>query len=92
MDAKNLDPTMASLNVTWNGTNGDLPDPVAYDTPQAQLLQMATESIRGGYIPGIPMDMAVDLEGFVVDRFPATGELPNRLFIRPKTPFGSSLT
>jgi len=83
-----MDPTMASLNVTWSGNNGDLPDPVAYDTPQAQILQMATEAIRGGYIPGIPMDLAVNLTDFVIDRFPATGELPNRLFLRPKTPFG----
>ena len=83
-----LDVTMARMNITWAGQNGDLPDPVAYDTPTAQLLQMAKESIRNGDVPGIPQDVNADLTDFVVDRFPATGELPNRVFIRSKTPFG----
>lgn len=79
---------MARLNVTYSGQNGDLPDPVAYDTPTVNLLQMAQEALRNGDIPGITADAAADLDGFVVDRFPATGALQNRIFIRAKTPFG----
>lgn len=90
--ADQMDATMARLNVTWNGANGDLPDPVAYDMPKEDLIRVAAEAIRGGYIPGIPMDLGVDLTDFEVDRFPATESLPNRLFLRPKTPFGFSLT
>lgn len=80
---------MARLNITWHGANGDLPDPVAYDATDAALKQMAEESIRGGYVPGIQEDQGVDLADFVVDRFPATQQVDsNRIFIRPKTPFG----
>lgn len=80
---------MARLNITWHGANGDLPDPVAYDSTDAALKQMAEESIRGGYVPGIQGDQGVDLSDFVVDRFPATEQVDsNRIFIRPKTPFG----
>lgn len=80
---------MARLNVTWAGANGDLPDAVPYDATDQHLKAMATEAIVGGYIPGIPADRAVNLTDFVVDRFPATAEIPqHRIFIRPKTPFG----
>jgi len=81
---------MAKLNITWHGANGDLPDLVAYDSTDAMLKQMAEESVRGGYVPGIQTDAGVDLADFVVDRFPATGDVVyNRIFIRPKTPFGA---
>jgi hypothetical protein len=80
---------MARLNITWHGANGDLPDPVPYDATDATLKQMAEESVRGGYVPGIQADQDVDLSDFVVDRFPATEQVDsNRIFIRPKTPFG----
>jgi len=84
-----MDNEMASLNVTWQGNNGDLPDPVPYDATDGDLKQMAAEAVRGGDIPGIPSDGAVDLNDFIVDRFPATEDVQsNRIFIRPKTPFG----
>jgi hypothetical protein len=80
---------LARLNVTWAGSNGDLPDPVPYDASDQLLKAMATEAICGGDIPGIPADRRVNLTDFVVDRFPATNEVPqHRIFIRPKTPFG----
>ncbi len=80
---------IARLNVTWAGANGELPDPVPYDATDNQLKAMATEAILTGGIPGIPADRTVDLRDFVVDRFPATPEVPHhRVFIRPKTPFG----
>ena len=78
----------ATLNVTWNGNNGDLPDMVSYDSSDADLKQVASEAIRTGYIPGVDTDPRVDLGDFVVDRFPARGDQPNRIFIRPKVPFG----
>ena len=78
------------LNVTFGGSNGELNDPVPYDADDATLRQMAEESIRGGYILGIQADPNADLTDFVVDRFPATVDVNyNRIFIRPKVPFGS---
>lgn len=80
---------MARLNITYNGQQGDLPDPVPYDSTDATLKQMATESVRDGYVPGIDAARA-DFTDFVVDRFPARADVPyNRLSLRPKTPFGN---
>jgi len=78
----------ARLNVTFGGQNGDYPDPVNYDSTDGDIKQVATEAIRTGYIPGIAADPTVNLQDFVVDRFPASNDLPPRLMLRPKTPFG----
>ena len=78
----------ARLNVTYNGQNGDYPDPVSFDLADGDVKQIITEAIQTGYIPGIdPVDNP-DLGDFVVDRFSATNDMPERLMIRPKTPFG----
>jgi len=79
---------MARLNVTFSGHNGDYPDEVNYDSTDAEIRQIATESVQTGYIPGIPASPDADFADFVVDRFPATEELPARIMLRPKTPFG----
>jgi hypothetical protein len=78
----------ALLNVTWQGQNGELAEPVPWDAADGDVKQMAAESIRAGNIAGIDADAAVNLQDFVVRRFDAKDDLPNRLVIRPKTPFG----
>lgn len=79
----------ARVNVTWNGQNGDLPDPVMFDATDADIKTWVTEALRNGSIPGIRADAQVDLRDFVVDRFAVTADIPYaRLMIRPKTPFG----
>lgn len=79
----------ARLNITWAGNNGDLPDPVPFDGADGDIKQMAAEAVRGGDILGIGADAGVNFNDFIVDRFQATEEVPyNRLFLRPKTPFG----
>ena len=80
--------TVARLNVTYGGSNGDLPDTVSYDATDEQIRTWAAEAVHGGSIPGINPDPNASFQDFVVDRFPATGELPARVMIRPKTPFG----
>jgi len=77
----------ARLNVTVNGQNGDYPDALRYDMTDGDVKQVATEAVRTGYIPGVTA-AEVNFQDFVVDRFPATNELPPRLMLRPKTPFG----
>lgn len=80
----------ARLNITWQGSNGDLPDPVTFDAADGDLFQWAAEAVRGGDVPGIPADPNVNLRDFVVRRFPATQDVPyNRIMIHPKTPFGT---
>ena len=78
----------ARLNVTWAGSNGDLPETVPFDCNDDEALRWAEEAVQQGSIPGIPADPNVSLEDFVVERFPAVGDLPPRLIVRPKTPFG----
>ena len=79
---------IAQLNITINRQNGDYPDPVSQDASDADIKQIAAEAIHTGYIPGIDADPDVNLTDFVVDRFPATDDLPPRLMVRPKVPFG----
>jgi hypothetical protein len=91
MDNNELVPTMAKLTITYGGQQGDLPDPVSYDATDGDLKQMAAESVRQGYVPGIDAVQNVDFTDFVVDRFPARNDVPfNRLSLRPKTPFGAA--
>ena len=80
----------ARVNVTYGGENGDLPDPVSVDATDADIRQMVTEAVRGGGVPGIAAQEP-DFTDFVVDRFPPKpeeGVEHNRVFLRPKTPFG----
>ena len=78
----------AQLNVTINGQNGNYPDPVGYDLDDEGIREIVKEGLLDGFIPGVDADPEADLADFVVDRFPATAELPPRIFLRPKTPFG----
>lgn len=80
----------AKVNVTWQGQNGDLPDPVSYDAADGDVRQWVTEAVRTGGIPGIRADAEANFQDFVVERFPATPDRPwNLIQIRPRTPFGS---
>lgn len=79
---------MALLNITWAGQNGDLKDEVEFDASDAQVLAWAQEAVVGGDVNGIDA-AAPDFTDFVVQRFSATGDLPARIFVRPKTPFGA---
>jgi len=80
---------MASLNITWAGSNGDLREPVPYDMSDAEVKQIAAEAVRSGSVLGIPADAAVDFTDFTVNRFNSTPDVQaNRLFLHPKTPVG----
>lgn len=80
----------ARVNVTWGGQNGDLTDPVPFDSADGDIKQWITEAVRTGTVPGIRADAAADFHDFVVDRFPATDVRPYKLIqLRPKTPFGA---
>jgi hypothetical protein len=78
----------ARVNITYSGNQGDLPDTVLYDSTDTQIRAWVTEAIRNGGVPGIPAMGNADFTDFVIDRFPATGDLHNRISVRPKTPFG----
>jgi len=83
-----MNDNQARVNVTFGGENGDLPDPVFFDASDADIKTWVTEAVVNGSIPGIPAARDADFTDFVVDRFAANAEQPNRIFVRPKTPFG----
>ena len=85
----------ARLNITHKGQNGDLPDPVNFESTNGDVLGWVTEAVQTGSVPGIDADPNANFRDYVVDRFPANAALPetdpahwNRLMVRPKTPFG----
>jgi hypothetical protein len=82
----------ARLNISYGGQNGDLPDPVSFDSTDGDVKAFAQEAVRNGSVPGINADPTASFEDFVVDRYTATEEVDyNRLMLRPKTPFGDPL-
>lgn len=84
-----LQNTDARVNVTYAGQNGELPDPVFFDTPDGDVKGFISEAVRAGTIPGIPADPNADFTDFVVNRFAPTDDRPyNLIMLRPKTPFG----
>lgn len=79
----------ARLNISYGGQNGDLPDPVSFDSTDGDVKAFAEEAVRNGNVPGINPDPNATFEDFVVDRYEANEEVDyNRLMVRPKTPFG----
>lgn len=79
----------ARVNVTYQGQNGELPQPVYFQSGDADVKAWVTEAIRNGGVPGIRPDAAADFRDYVVDRFPPTEARPHNLIqVRPKTAFG----
>lgn len=87
-----LVPQYASLNITFAGQNGDLPDPVLFDASDEQVRTMATEAVRAGGVRGLDLHATADFTDFVVDRVAAHDGLPARMLLRPKTPFGNEIS
>lgn len=79
----------ALVNVTWAGQNGDMPQPVEFDSSNQDILNWVTEAVQSGSIPGITSDPDADFSGFVVEKLAATEVRPtNQVIVRPKTAFG----
>ena len=78
---------MATLEITLDGEQGTLADLVPYDADEADIKTWAAEAVRGG-LAGIDPQEA-DFTDFRVKRIPAKDGLPDRLALRPKTPFGA---
>lgn len=79
----------ARVNITWRGQNGDMPQPVYFDSTDNDIRQWVTEAVRHGGVPGIAESLHADFRDFVIDRFAANGTRPyNLIQVRPKTPFG----
>ena len=81
---------MAILNITWNGISAEAHVAVDYTASDADLRRVAVELIRCGDVPGLHVASlpANSFDHYVVDRF-HTPEGGQRIFLRPKVPFGA---
>lgn len=77
------------LNVTYQGTSADVDVQIDYEANDADVKRIAVEMLRSGSIAGMHVPDVADaaFENFVVDRS-RTPEGGERLFLRPKVPFG----
>ena len=55
----------ARVNITWNGQNGDLLEPVPFTASDHQLKEWAREALVGGSIPGETKVASVAIYEFV---------------------------
>ena len=80
---------MAILNITYNGLSCDVPAELDAKTTDFDLKRIAVEIIRCGDLPGLHIANLDEnaFEHYVVDRFD-TPEGGQRLYLRPKVPFG----
>jgi hypothetical protein len=82
---------MAILNITYTGLSADYPVELDHRVSDADVKRIAVEVLRSGGVPGVRIAHLSDraFENYVVDRFstPTGGE---RIYLRPKVPFGSS--
>lgn len=81
---------MAILNITYQGLSADYPLELDGQLSDADVRRLAVEVVRAGGVPGLAVPALADgaFEHFVVDRFQSPqGE--QRLYLRPKVPFGA---
>lgn len=80
----------ARLEVTYKRQHGELPDPVTFDSSDADIRGWVTEALRTGGIPGIDPDPNADLQDYVIDRFSSVPGVREYHLIqtRPKVEFG----
>lgn len=81
---------MALLNVTLNGISVDKEIGLDFEAADADIRRIALEELRTGGLQGLVDPAAGDdhFRDFVVDRS-RTPEGVERLFLRPKVPFGA---
>jgi hypothetical protein len=82
---------MAILNITYGGVSADYPLDGDAHLTDADVRRIATEVVRAGGVrgmrfPGLP-ENAFDF--YVVDRA-STRRGENRIYLRPKVPFGAA--
>lgn len=81
---------MATLNITYNGLSSDVPLELDGHVSDVDVRRIAVEVVRSGGVPGLHIvNLREDsFSHYVVDRFRGPrGE--ERIYLRPKVPFGA---
>ena len=81
---------MAILNITYQGLSADVPVELEVDITDQDVRRIAVELVRSGGVPGLHIaNLGADaFNNYVVDRF-AQAQGGQRLYLRPKVPFGA---
>ena len=81
---------MAVLNITYQGNSGDYDLEVDHTASDADIKRIAVEVVRSGGIRGLHLKNLPDnaFANYVVDRIRSGGE--QRIYLRPKVPFGAA--
>ena len=80
---------MAVLNITYNGLSADYPLDVDVNLTDLDVRRIAIEVVRSGGVRGLQIANLSDraFDDYVIDRF-RTPQGGNRIYLRPKVPFG----
>ncbi len=78
---------MATLNITYQGLSADYALELDGQLSDADLKRIAVEVVRAGNVPGLALPHLPEsaFDGYVVDRLQGG----QRLYLRPKVPFGA---
>jgi hypothetical protein len=82
---------MATLNITLDGLSADVPVELERSINDEDVRRIAVELVRSGGVPSLRRtELREDtFQHYVVDRFRGPyGE--ERIYLRPKVPFGAS--
>jgi hypothetical protein len=82
---------MAILNITYQGHSADYVLELDASTSDADIRRIAVEVVRSGGVRGLHLPKLPDqaFSQFVVDRLRGPDGL-QRIYLRPKVPFGAS--
>ena len=81
---------MAVLNITYQGQSADYDLAIDYAATDADIRRIAVEVVRSGGVRGLTVrDLPHDaFSHYVVDRL-RSSEGEERIYLRPKVPFGA---
>ena len=84
---------MAILNITYNGLSADYPMKIDHHLGDRDIRRIAVEVVRSGGVPGLRIANLSEraFDNYVIDRF-RTPEGGDRIYLRPKVPFGAGAT
>jgi hypothetical protein len=81
---------MAILNITYQGQSADYELELDYAASDADIRRIAVEVVRSGGVRGLHVaQLAMNaFDNFVIDRL-RDAEGAQRIYLRPKVPFGA---
>jgi hypothetical protein len=83
---------MAILNITYQGQSSDYELALDFAASDADIRRIAVEVVRSGGMRGLYIAQLADhaFDHFVIDRLRAP-DGTQRIYLRPKVPFGAGL-